>query len=144
MNHTTNIRCYFPGFLVECSCGFTGAAHYADARSAANEAYAHALDVARRRQGKDPETLEAHAVEQDARDDEKEAATILFGGVEMTVEHKDNRCERCNGEGQEKRLRGGEAFIRPCRTCFGTGRRIPREIAERQRLTYQQIIDREA
>jgi hypothetical protein len=45
--------------------------------------------------------------------DRRYSDTILFGGVSMLVEHKDDR-------------------------------RIPPEVAERQRLTYQQIINEEA
>jgi cytochrome c2 len=69
--------------------------------------------------------------------------TILFGGVEMLVEHKDDRCEHCV-EGRTHDVQDGEPVIETCASCHGTGTRIPPEVAERQALTYQQIIDREA
>ncbi len=106
MNHRTQIRCYFPGFRAECSCGWVGDHFHATRRGAEYPAETHRREHA----------LKIRMATYDGSIPAAEPTfsdTILFGGVPFIIEHKD-------------------------------GSNIPPEVAERQRLVYQQIIDREA
>ena len=151
MSHHVTLKCGFPGFYNECSCGWKPSHCHADRWSAEDEARQHKIDVEMRRAGKDSKTLKAHGLEPklppgkyNATEGDNGDLTVMFGGVPFLIEHKDDRCESCRGSGCSDISMGVYTCHAKCPACKGTGKRIPPEVAERQRLTYQQIIDREA
>ncbi len=95
MNHQTQIRCRFPGFRAECSCGWVAEYHHATHRGAKVDAERHEHERPKIRMATYDGSCEAtRSLEPPAFSD-----SILFGGVPFIIEHKDESCARCRGTG---------------------------------------------